>query len=130
MKFHREQVETAGFALTLDTKGPKLEASISQDAGMTFANGQSKEMRAPVSMKARRYSMVMLTRFLSVAGRQGPVINKTGLDGIYDFTLSWDEDAGPTLATAVREQLGLRMTPQKVQISNFVIESAQRPSEN
>jgi uncharacterized protein (TIGR03435 family) len=87
-------------------------------------------MRAPVSMKARRYSMVMLTRFLSVAGRQGPVIDNTGLDGICDFTLSWDEDAGPTLATALREQFGLRMTPQKVQISNFVIEAAQRPSEN
>jgi uncharacterized protein (TIGR03435 family) len=74
--------------------------------------------------------MAMLVRFLSTFGGQGPGIDKTGLDGVYDFTLSWDDDAGPTLPTVLREQLGLRMEPQKVPISNFVIDSAQRPSAN
>jgi uncharacterized protein (TIGR03435 family) len=130
LKFHREAVEMAGFALTIDAKGAKLERSTSQEASLAFANGQPKAIRGPVSMRARRYSMTMLNRFLSVAGEMGPGTDKTGLDGFYDFTLSWDNDAGPTLGTALREQLGLRMTPQKVQISNFVIDSAQRPSEN
>jgi hypothetical protein len=31
MKFHREPMETAGFALTIDAKVAKLEASISED---------------------------------------------------------------------------------------------------
>ena len=81
-------------------------------------------------MRARRYSIATLVRFLSTFGGQGPGIDNTGLAGLYDFTLSWDDEAGPTLPTALREQLGLRMVPQKVQILNFVIDSAQRPSEN
>ena len=55
---------------------------------------------------------------------------KTGLDGVYDFALSWNDDDGPTLPTALREQLGLRLDPQKVPIAYFVIDSAQRPSAN
>ena len=49
---------------------------------------------------------------------------------VYDFTLTWDEDAGPTLDVALREQLGLRMESQKVPVEYFVIDSAQRPSAN
>jgi uncharacterized protein (TIGR03435 family) len=78
----------------------------------------------------RRFSMTMLTKLLSTFGGQGPGIDKTGLDGLYDFTLSWDDDAGPTLPTALREQLSLKMEPQKVAVSFFVIDSAQRPSAN
>src|SRR5262249_46078210 len=56
LKFHREPVEMAGFALTVDAKGKKLEASTSQDASLAFANGQPKAMGGPLSMRARRYS--------------------------------------------------------------------------
>ena len=129
MKYHRVPAETPGFALTIAKNGPILQASKSQDADLLLGNGQGKPAPGqPVSLKARRYSMAMLVRFLSTLGGQGPGIDKTGLDAVYDFTLSWDDDAGPTLPTALREQLGLRMEPQKVPISNFVIDSAQRPS--
>jgi uncharacterized protein (TIGR03435 family) len=74
--------------------------------------------------------MAMFLRLLSTFGGQGPGIDKTGLEGVYDFTLSWDDDAGPTLPVALREQLGLRMDPQKVPVSYFVIDSAQRPTAN
>jgi uncharacterized protein (TIGR03435 family) len=60
----------------------------------------------------------------------GPVVDKTGLRGDYDFTLSWDETNGPALSTALQEQLGLKFESQKVQISMFVIESAQKPTGN
>ena len=35
-------------------------------------------------------------------------VNETGLGAVYDFSLSWDETAGPYLVTALQEQLGLR----------------------
>lgn len=131
MKFHRRPAETPGFALTVARNGPILQASISEDADLSLGKGQGKPAAGqPVSLKARRYSMAMLVRYLSTFGGRGPGVNKTGLDGVYDFALSWDDDAGPTLPTALREQLGLRMEPQKVPISYFVIDSAQRPSAN
>ena len=76
--------------------------------------------------------MATLASLLSVAGSEvrAPVIDKTSLTGIYDFKLSWDETAGPSIFTALQEQLGLRLEPQKVPVSFFVIESAQRPTAN
>lgn len=59
-----------------------------------------------------------------------PGVDRTELTGLYDFTLTWDNEAGPTLETALREQLGLRMQSEKVSTRYFVIDSAQRPSEN
>jgi uncharacterized protein (TIGR03435 family) len=131
MKFHRRPVETSGFALAVDKNGPKLQASKSDDSDFSFGKGEGKPSGdGPRTIHARRYSMAMLVRLLSAFREKGPGIDKTGLDGFYDFTLAWDNDAGPVLAVALREQLGLRMEPQKVPVSYFVIDSAQRPSAN
>jgi uncharacterized protein (TIGR03435 family) len=72
----------------------------------------------------------VLVGFLSTFGGHGPGVDETGLTGVYDFTLMWDEENGPTIQTALREQLGLRMETKKVAVSYFVIDSAQRPSPN
>jgi uncharacterized protein (TIGR03435 family) len=48
-----------------------------------------------------------LAKVLTMMGR--PTVDKTGDTGEYDFTLSWDENAGPTLSTALKEQLGLQV---------------------
>ena len=70
------------------------------------------------------------------AGRT--VVNRTGLDGFYDVELRWTPDATtapaadapPTLATAVREQLGLRIDSATIPMEHLVIDSVQRPDEN
>jgi uncharacterized protein (TIGR03435 family) len=134
LKFHRETTEMPGFALTRAKTGAKLRESKSEKAGVTFS-GEGVAIKKPtpgrpLSLKARGYSMAMLVNLLSRVAERGPGIDKTGLDGVYDFTLSWDEDAGPSLSTALREQLGLRMESEKVPVSLFVIDSAQRPAEN
>jgi uncharacterized protein (TIGR03435 family) len=78
-----------------------------------------------------------------------PIVDKTGLTGQYDFTLRWTPfdaatgggpspvaavtDPGPqwpSLFTALKEQLGLKLTPAKAQIEVIVIDSAEKPSEN
>jgi uncharacterized protein (TIGR03435 family) len=131
MKFHREAVDSPGFALTVDKNGPKLQASKSQDGEMTFGKNKAKPVaNQPVHLKARHFSIEMLVQFLSTFGGKGYGVDKTGLPGFYDFTLDWDDDAGPTLPVALREQLGLKMEQEKVAVSNFIIDSAQRPSEN
>jgi uncharacterized protein (TIGR03435 family) len=130
MKFHRKPAELPGFALTIAKNGPHLDASKSEDTDFSLGKDGKPQPGKPVALRVRRYSMAMLTKLLSAFGGQGPGIDKTGVDGLYDFTLSWDDDAGPTLPTALREQLGLKMEPQKVPVSFFVIDSAQRPSAN
>jgi uncharacterized protein (TIGR03435 family) len=132
MKFHRETVEMPGFAMVVAKKGSKLKESNAEETGTVFG-GESpgKPMPGrPVSLKARKYTMPMLANLLSGIGGKGPVIDQTGLHGAYDFTLSWDENAGPELTTALQEQLGLRFESQKVPVSFFVIDSAKKPSAN
>ena len=131
MKFHRETVDVPGFALTVAKNGPKLQASKSDDSDLSFGNGVGKPRQGePVLMRVRRYSTSDLVNFLSTFGNHGPGVDNTGLTGVYDFTLSWDDDNGPTLDTALKEQLGLQMSSQKVPVSYFIIDSASRLSEN
>jgi uncharacterized protein (TIGR03435 family) len=129
MKFHLEPVQLPGFALTVAKGGSKLQPAKSEGVDFSFGPG-GKPGSAAGMFKARRCSMRELVRMLSVFGDRGPGVDRSDLAGFYDFTLTWNNEAGPTLETALREQLGLRMVAAKVQTSYFVIDSAKRPSEN
>ncbi|MGO9260441.1 MAG: TIGR03435 family protein [Bryobacteraceae bacterium] len=135
LKYHRETAEKPGFALLVGKNGSKLQESKSEETRMAFSGPDGAAMLKPgpgqpISMKARKVSMAMLVSVLSGIGGHGQGVDKTGLQGEYDFTLSWDEDAGPSLSTALGQQLGLRLESQKVPTSYFVVDSAQRPSAN
>ena len=66
------------------------------------------------------------------------VVNKTGLTGNYDFTLKWTPEdshsrtdtSGPSIFTAIQEQLGLKLEAGKGPIQVLVIDHIERPSEN
>jgi uncharacterized protein (TIGR03435 family) len=71
------------------------------------------------------------------------VTDKTGLDGVYDFTLQFsseslsarpdaaaDDGPWPLLSTAVKEQLGLELKPAKGTSIWLVIDHIEKPSEN
>lgn len=77
------------------------------------------------------------------------VIDKTGLTGKYDITLKYTPDenqlatstmpgappppadaSGPSLFTALQEQLGLKLEPQKASVEIYVIDRAEKPSDN
>jgi uncharacterized protein (TIGR03435 family) len=129
LKFHRETVERPGFALVVGKNGPKLRPAKGEDETTAFVGDPKPVKGHPAELRARRYTLARVADLLTqLAG--GPVVNQTGLDGVYDFTLSWNDEDGPTLTTAVQEQLGLRLQAQKVPVSLFVIESAQKPSGN
>jgi uncharacterized protein (TIGR03435 family) len=124
LKFHRESKDMPGYALVGAKNGPKLQESKSDEAALSFPKPSPGE---PITLTARKLSMATLVNTLSVVA-PGPVIDQTGLTGEYDLKLSWDETAGPSLFTALQEQLGLRLNAQKVPNLFFVIESAQKLS--
>jgi uncharacterized protein (TIGR03435 family) len=126
MKFHRKTVEIPGFVLVVGKTGPKLQSSKSNETLMSVGKPIPGE---PSVLRARRFSMSDLVDFLTTGG-YGPGVDHTDLSGVYDFTLSWDDDNEPKMETAMQEQLGLRMSSEKVPVSYFVIDSAKRPSEN
>ena len=65
------------------------------------------------------------------------VENRTGLTGLYDFTLHYSpteppppDSTEPSVYTAVEQQLGLKLERTKEQVPVLVIDHVERPSEN
>jgi len=125
LKFHRETREMPGYALVVGKNGPKLKEAAGEDFVEKWERGPSQ---GPNTLTVRRYTMARLAERLAVFG--DPVMDETKLTGAYDFTLSWDEAEGPLLTTALQQQLGLKLESQKVPVSFFIVESAQKPTEN
>jgi uncharacterized protein (TIGR03435 family) len=98
---------------------------------------------------------VGIEQFADVLSRQlgQIVVDKTGLKGEYDFALKWTPDegqgqmfrgagdppkdgapppesAGPSILTALQEQLGLKLESQKGPVDVIVIDHLEKPSEN
>jgi len=75
---------------------------------------------------------------MQLNGITGHVVsNKTGLAGLYDFTLEYSDDqfatpesGAPSLSDALREQLGLKLDSTKGPVQVLVIDHVERPSEN
>lgn len=69
-----------------------------------------------------------------------PVVDKTGLAGGYDFTLRWvpedtrneaeNEETGGSFREALKNQLGLKLDPQKAPVEVLVIDHVEQPSAN
>jgi uncharacterized protein (TIGR03435 family) len=133
LQFHREMRELTIYALVVEKNqknGGKLKTKAEgKDAAMNTHTEPGKSQLAGTAV-----SMGALAGY--VGNRLGQiVVDKTGLSESYDFTLEWAPDEKPdspvpSLATALREQLGLRLQSQKSPVEVLVIDSLQKPSEN
>ncbi len=137
-RFHESTKEQAIYDLVVSRNGPKLQPT-------KEPTGTALTMR-PGQLTSYGISMPSLAANLSNCVRR-VVRDKTGLSGIYAFTLRWadqdvanpparDSDVGPggsnapSIFTAVREQLGLKLEPTKGPVSVLIIDHVERPSEN
>jgi uncharacterized protein (TIGR03435 family) len=133
LKFHREVRSIPIYALTIAKGGPKLKVADPNghlNTGNSGGGGQRTLRFTSMSMAAFALNMNFY--------EDRPVIDQTGLLGNYDFTLKWtydmsrenDPEAPPSLFTAIREQLGLRVDAVKGPAEVFVIDQLERPSAN
>jgi uncharacterized protein (TIGR03435 family) len=98
--------------------------------------GWGRSVRGELEMHGR--SIAEFAHFLSQMNLVGrTVVDKTGVAGNYDIDLKWTPDdqqgtpdAGPTLITALEEQLGLKLVPAKGPVDALVIDHVERPTEN
>jgi uncharacterized protein (TIGR03435 family) len=125
MKFHVEKRELPVYNLVVAKQGLKLKESAHDDTGSS-SMGQGK-------LTAHRSQVGSLA--FSLSGSVGRVIiDKTGLNALYDIDLRWspdnEPDTGPSIFTALEEQLGLKLESAKAPIDVIVIDHIERPSEN
>jgi uncharacterized protein (TIGR03435 family) len=123
---HREQKEYDGYALVVAKSGPRLKPTTGSSENGVIYPGGLRIMNSTLAGFAGSLR--------SPAGR--PVIDKTGVTGNYDFTLSYAHDGDtdsplPSLFTALQEQYGLRLEKAKVPLEILVIDRVEKvPSEN
>jgi uncharacterized protein (TIGR03435 family) len=132
-KVHREMRELPVYDLVIARGGLKMKEAPASEHNAETSSWGGKMGR----ITAHATSVESLADSLS--GRVGRItMDKTGLTGKnYDFTLEWtpDEqrdapDAGPSIFTALEEQLGLRLVAAKGSVKILVIDHMERPSAN
>jgi len=138
LKFHRETA--TGTVSILEQSGKPLLLVPSK---LRYAKGYGEgfsEVGGAVEGKGvglYNTSMPQLAKFLSEALLHHPVIDKTGLDGGYDFTSAtivtkedFDRDSVMNLYLPAVSEMGLKLTQAKGPVEQFVIDHAEHPSEN
>ncbi len=137
LTMHRETRELPIFALVVAKNGLKMQPNTSPDGspqGMGMGDALYRGTRASLAEIANGLA--------SLTGR--PVRDETGLKGYYDFKLEWAPERapsdpggekpadtlGPSLFTALQEQLGLKLESKKGPVEILVIDRAEHPTEN
>jgi len=150
LKYHRETRDLPVYDLVIAKGGLKMQPSKDQEPGkgrhMMMVDGPGKLESTAMKVENLRH---VLSQQL---GRT--VVDKTGLTGNYDFTLNWTPDQptpgmeaqgdapsapnddaapstpGPSLFTAIEEQLGLKLESSKGPEEVIVIDHIEQPSAN
>jgi uncharacterized protein (TIGR03435 family) len=125
LAFRREVKDLPVYALVIGKNGPKLRPSEGRGPQLRGGKGQLTAQKIPISMLAAQ-----------LGNRLGrPVLDRTGLTGDFDIILEWTpmdsvSGDGPSIFTAVQEQLGLKLEPGKGSVEIIVVDHPEQPREN
>jgi uncharacterized protein (TIGR03435 family) len=155
LKVHHETKELPIYEMTVVKSGlkmtPSVDAPVAVDGSKPAApkGWHGLQVQGRGKMEGRGAGTEMLSNVLGmqpeIGGRM--VVDKTGLTGRYDFMLKWTPDeglgsastayagaptdtSGPSLFTALQEELGLKLEGTKGSVDTIVIDSVEMPSEN
>jgi uncharacterized protein (TIGR03435 family) len=91
-------------------------------------------MSNPPGRVAARGAPIPMLAFALGGQFDRPVVDRTGLTGYFDVTLEYTPDTaagtGASLVTALQEQLGLRVQPDRATVDVVVIDAIEKPAEN
>jgi uncharacterized protein (TIGR03435 family) len=131
LKLHRQTREMPVYDLVIAKGGLKMKEAAADEANYEMLSGNK--------MTAHAQTTDSLVAFEGSVGRM--IVDKTGLEGKkFDFELTWapddrrggdqPTDAGPSIFTALEEELGLKLVPAKRPVEVLIIDHIVRPSPN
>jgi len=163
LKIRRESRDVPVYEMTVAKGGPKLKLSPEgacepEDAKILAASAAGKERPKPcgvffgkkkdtpgiITANSPGMVLAVFAENLSLL-LDRPVIDKTGLTGVYNFALdfSWQpissapasegiasEPTSPDIFSAVEKQLGLKLEPGRGAIRQLIVDHVERPSED
>src|SRR5665213_1569209 len=130
LKIRRETKEIPVYALVIAKGGSKLkETPASTPMGYTMNSGSNGQV-------LNGHGIEIESLVYGLSGNVGRlIVDKTGLTGKYDMDLKWSSednpgtgDSGPSIFTALQEQLGLKLESTKAPVETIAVEHIDKPS--
>jgi uncharacterized protein (TIGR03435 family) len=139
LKYHRAKKTMSVFALVPAKGGIKVELSKEGPCPLPPPNYCGQWFSGSNHADGTRLMMPQLADALTF-NLDRIVVDKTGFKKTFDVKLTWsaepdpadktDVSEGPSIFTAVQEQLGLRLEAAKAPVDVLVVDHLERPSEN
>lgn len=132
LALHREQRVLAYDALVVGKGGSKMPEA--KDAPASAPAGVQGQLRIISNRMPMSSLVTILSRYMKAF-----VVDETGLAGDFEVKLVWtpddrpvpDDERGPSVFTAVEEQLGLKLVSRKGPMEVLVVDSAEKtPTQN
>ncbi len=143
LALHRDQKAMQIFALEVAKSGLKLHESAEDDKGQSGCSRSFAETPgATLAAVCHRMTSAQIGQQLQALApgyfTEGPILDKSGLKGVYDFKLEWvtrveinNGSDGPTIFDAVQKQLGLKLDARKESVELLIIDHCDKePTEN
>jgi uncharacterized protein (TIGR03435 family) len=142
---HTEKKEMQAYVLAVGNSGHKMTPNTASPTGLPGLGFKQLGVLGVVNANMGHFAGLLQS---SVLDR--PVVDRTGLQGRFDFTLTWtpddsqfrsfgprppapataDPNAPPGLFTAIQEQIGLRLERANAPVDVIVVDRVERPTEN
>ena len=140
LTIHHEQKPVPAWALVVGKNGLKLQPSATESEFKATCGREG----AQIACRCRKTTMAQLAEqlphWVSRPLFDAPVVDQTGLQGTYDFSLIWTptdkpdesvEPPGVSLFDAIQDQLGLKLELRKAPVDRLIIDHIDRvPTEN
>jgi uncharacterized protein (TIGR03435 family) len=138
LKIHREMRDLPVFELAAAKNGAKLEEAADCGPSELKCGLMTTALTGGGMVKtARRVSMARFAEYLAAlpdwAGIGRPVLDRTGLTGLYDFSFEFatgPNSTAPSIFTALEQELGLKLESRREPVEMLVVDHVERPSEN
>ncbi len=160
LKVHRETKESPVYAIVVGKGGPRITLSADQtspDVNGPAPTGTGPNRGAVrIGVGNLVANAVLLSRFATMLSPRLDrlIIDKTNLSGRFDIRLQWTpspgenlfgvpaeiidmngatvrlDPSGPSIFSAIQEQLGLKLESAKAPVELLVIDRVERPSQN
>lgn len=135
LKLHREQKTTSVYKLVVAKGGPRLPANKAENLPASYPRENFPRVVDGSFVFANTSMPEFAQQLTELRGIDLPVLDRTGISGVYDITLKSAASAirdpsGPSLLTLINEQLGLKLVGAKEPIEVVVIDHCEEPTAN
>jgi uncharacterized protein (TIGR03435 family) len=144
LRFHRAKKEMLAYVISVGKDGAK--GFVRSESANPLPGLEFSQVAGGLMLPARNATLGQFAAMMQTVVLDRPVVDQTGMVGRFDFQLKFMPDEGqfgghppkgteggevaPGLGEAMEQQLGLRLSSERVAVEVLVVDGVERPSAN